>query len=219
VSTTASPVAGQLVWRRHASRSSPSAHAIRATCMELLPLVEMFCRWELLEDCNDLHGLLVRFDSEADLETHELGRALLFMIRNDDSGLPMSSPRVHPGAAAASVADPFESVRERLSAVDSAIRTLQPQVLAFLGYRRLCAYMWEFLCACWCAGVLCHPSSSVPFAVCQPRCYIEIKINLHQDLLPVFCQHPPDICSLYCLCLPSLSFRLWLQCNLHGIFM
>ena len=59
--------------------------------------MEMFCRWELLEDCNDLQGLLVRFDSEAELESHELGRALLFMIRNDDSGLPTSSPRVHPG--------------------------------------------------------------------------------------------------------------------------
>ena len=81
----------------------------------------MFCRWELLEDCNDLQGLLERFDSEAELETHELSRALLFMIRNDESCLPTSSPRVHPGAPADNVADPFESVWERLAAVDSAI--------------------------------------------------------------------------------------------------
>lgn len=205
---TACPVAGQLVWRRHAARSSPSPHAIRATCMELLPLVEMFCRWELLEDCNDLQGLLERFDSEAELDTHELGRALLFMIRNDKSGLPTSSPKVHPGAPAHNVADPFESVRERLAAVDSAIRTLQPQVLGFLGYSGFCAYLWEFRCACSCAYVLCHPGSSLPLAMCQRRCYLLIKIHLHDTLLPVFCLQIPDICSDACLWLPSLSFQL-----------
>lgn len=176
--------------------------------MELLPLVEMFCRWELLEDCNDLQGLLERFDSEAELDTHELGRALLFMIRNDKSGLPTSSPKVHPGAPAHNVADPFESVRERLAAVDSAIRTLQPQVLGFLGYSGFCAYLWEFRCACSCAYVLCHPGSSLPLAMCQRRCYLLIKIHLHDTLLPVFCLQIPDICSDACLWLPSLSFQL-----------
>ena len=55
--------------------------------MELLPLVEMYCRWELEKDCNDLRALMVRYDSELELETHELGRSLLFMLRNDDVDL------------------------------------------------------------------------------------------------------------------------------------
>ena len=146
--------------------------------MELLPLVEMFCRWELLEDCNDLQGLLVRFDSEAELESHELGRALLFMIRNDDSGLPTSSPRVHPGVTANVAADPFETVRERLAAVDSAIRTLQPQVLAFLGCGRLCAVPWNLLSAWNCAYVACRAGTSVPLQLCPPRCNILIQITV-----------------------------------------
>lgn len=107
--------------------------------MEFFPLVEMYCRWELLEDCSDLQGLLLRSDLEAELETHELGRVFLYMVRNDDSGLPTSLPKVHPGAPIDIVADPFETMRERLAVVDSAIRTPQPQVLAFVGYNRLCA--------------------------------------------------------------------------------
>ena len=166
--------------------------------MELLPLVEMFCRWELLEDCNDLQGLLERLDSEAELETHELGRALLFMIRNDESSLPTSSPRVHPGPPADNAADPFESVRERLAAVHSAIRTLQPQVLGFLGYSGFCAYLWEFLCAFSCVPVLCHPGSSLPLAMCLCRSYLLIKIDMHGTLLPVFGLQTPDICSSAC---------------------
>lgn len=175
--------------------------------MELLPLVEMFCRWELLEDCNDLQGLLERFDSEDELETHELGRALLFMIRNDESGLPTSSPRVHPEAAANNVADPFETVRERLAAVDSAIRTLQPQVLGFVGYSGFCAYMWGFLRACSCVSVLCHPSGSLALAEYQRRCYVLIQIHIHGTLLPIFSLQTPDISASACLWVPSLSFQ------------
>ena len=46
--------AGQLVWRRYALLPRPSHHLLRTTCMQLLPLVEMYCRWELEEDCSDL---------------------------------------------------------------------------------------------------------------------------------------------------------------------
>jgi len=62
--------------------------------MQLLPLVEMYCRWELLEDCSNLEALMWRFDSEAELESNDLGRALLFMIRNDEDGLPASMPHI-----------------------------------------------------------------------------------------------------------------------------
>ena len=92
--------------------------------MQLLPLVEMFCKWELEEDCTDLWALMVRFDSEVELESHELGRSLLFMVRDDAAGLdilPVSAPVVV-------VANPFDVVRERLSAAANAIRGLHQQV-------------------------------------------------------------------------------------------
>ena len=116
--------AGQLVWRRHTQFPPPSHHAVRTTCMQLLPLVEMFCKWELLEDCSDLGALMHRFDSETELESHELGRSLLYMIRNDDAALPHGfrhEPTLVPG-------NPFSVLRERLAAVDLAIHCLHPQV-------------------------------------------------------------------------------------------
>lgn len=92
--------------------------------MELLPLVEMYCKWELQQDCSNLRALMLRFDSEADLETHVLGRSLLLMLRNDDVGLEMCPQRMHFDAPV----NPFEDIRSRLDAVDLAFRGLQPQV-------------------------------------------------------------------------------------------
>lgn len=60
--------------------------------MQLLPLVEMYCKWELKEDCSNLQELMLQFDSEAELETHELGRSLLHMLRDDDIGLRVPPP-------------------------------------------------------------------------------------------------------------------------------
>jgi len=98
----------------------------------LLPLVEMYCKWELQEDCSNLHALMLRFDSERELESHELGRSLLFMIRDEDMGFP-SWPR-HSIVNAAN--NPFEAIHERLAAADLAIRDLQAQVslLRFRGH-------------------------------------------------------------------------------------
>lgn len=92
--------------------------------MQLLPLVEMFCKWELDEDCTDLWALMVRFDSEVELESHELGRPLLFMVRDNADGLDIL-PRSVPLVA---TANPFNVVRERLSAAGHAIRGLRQQV-------------------------------------------------------------------------------------------
>lgn len=119
--------AGHLVWRRHAHGPSPSHHVIRSTCMQLLPLVEMYCRWVLQEDCSDLRSLMFRFDSESELQSHELGRSLLFMLRNEDEdfhGLPQHVPIVLR-------VNPFDVVRERLSAAGMAIRGLGLQVYVF----------------------------------------------------------------------------------------
>lgn len=121
--------AGQLVWRRHRGSSTPSHHALRATCMELLPLLEMYYRWELEEDCGNLRTLMVRFDSEASLEMHELGRSLLLMIRDDDIGLQF--PPTHQESVAPS--NPFDAIRGRLAAVDLAFQSLHAQVNAHVG--------------------------------------------------------------------------------------
>ena len=115
---------GQLVWAGHLQSPPPSHHALRTTCMQLLPLVEMYCKWELQEDCSDLGALMLRFDSESELQSHELGRSLLFMIRNDDTGLPILQRQDSVGIPV----NPFDVIRERLAAVDLAINDLRPHV-------------------------------------------------------------------------------------------
>jgi hypothetical protein len=123
-SLTLFPPASQLVWRRHGPPSIPSHRALRATCMQLLPLVEMYCRWELQEDCGDLNALMHRFDSELVLETHALGRSLLLMLRDDNMGLQVLPPPLRYAPAV----NPFDSIRSRLHAVDSAFQGLRPHV-------------------------------------------------------------------------------------------
>ena len=122
--------AGRLVWRRHGGLPLPSHHAIRATCMQVLPLVEMYIKWELQEECGDLRALMERFDSEPELESHELGRSLLFMIRHDEIGFPVMAQLDAPRARE----DPFAIIRERLAAAEYAIHDLQPQVPLLRGF-------------------------------------------------------------------------------------
>ena len=103
--------------------------------MQLLPLVEMYCKWVLHEDCSSLRALMLRFDNERELELHELGRSLLLMVRDDDDdGLDRVPSRV-PGVAASS---PFDAIRARLADVDVALRGLHPQVHAVMGSRGTC---------------------------------------------------------------------------------
>lgn len=118
------------MWRQHCGLPLPSHHLLRTTCMQLLPLMEMYCKWELEEDCNNLRSLMLRFDSELELEAHELGRSLLFMVQDDDMGLNSLPQRVRP----TSQPNPFDVVRERLAAVGSTIRDLHPQVHLFSNY-------------------------------------------------------------------------------------
>ena len=112
------------MWRRHCGTPPPSHHVLRATCVQLLPLVEMYCKWELEEDCTNLRSLMQRFDSEEDLKTHELGRSLLCMIRNDDievDTFPVQLPFV-------TRPNPFDAVRERLAEAATAIHDLHARV-------------------------------------------------------------------------------------------
>ena len=123
--------AGCLVWRRHSGLPLPSHHALRDTCTQLLPLVEMYCKWELEEDCSNLQSLMLRFDSERELQSHELGRSLLFMIRDEDMGFETMAR----SNAVIAPTNPFDAVRERLAAADFAIRDLHAQVnLLYLLY-------------------------------------------------------------------------------------
>ena len=119
-------VAGRLVWRHHPGLPLPSHHAICGTCTQLLPLVEMYCKWELQVDCSNLHSLMVRFDSEQELLSHELGRSLLFMVRDEDLGF---GTMVTTDAVIATI-NPFDAVRERLAAADLAIHSLHAQVFS-----------------------------------------------------------------------------------------
>ena len=116
--------AGRVLWQRLGHHSLPSHHVVRTTFMQLLPLVEMYCRWELEEDCSDLRALMLCFDSELELESHELGRSLLFMIRDEDVGIDIVPRHEH----IATPTNPFELVRERLAAADLAIRDLRARV-------------------------------------------------------------------------------------------
>lgn len=120
---------GQLVWRYLLRLPSPTHHEVRAKCMQLLPLVEMYCKWVLEEDCSNLRALMLRFDNERELESHELGQSLLMMIRDDDdNGLDRLPSRIHSNVAP----NPFDAIRAGLAAVDVAFRGIQPQVHAVM---------------------------------------------------------------------------------------
>ena len=112
------------MWRRHRGPNPPSHHALRGTCVQLLPLLEMYCKWELQEDCSNLRQLMLRFDSDFALETHVLGRSLLLMVRDDDVGLQ----NLPPLQFAVSPVNPFDTIMARLAEVDHAFQSLHAQV-------------------------------------------------------------------------------------------
>lgn len=83
---------------------------------------------------------MLRFDLKVELETHDLGRSLLLMLHDDDIGLqvlPQSMPFAAP-------VNPFDAIRTRLAAVDSAFQGLQAQLHVVL----------HLSCKCSIAGVL-----------------------------------------------------------------
>ena len=109
----------------------------------------MFCKWELQEDCSDLRAT----DSEAVMESHELGRSLLFMVGHEDVGfdsLPHLSP-VEPRI------NPFEVVRERLAAVDLALHGLHPQVHPIMHSFSISEVPPKIACAIHFLSISCKP--------------------------------------------------------------
>ena len=93
--------------------------------MQILPIVEMFCKYELQDDCSDLRALMLRFDSEVQLQSHELGRALLSMIASEG----LHSDCLPPSLPIPPRPNPFQGVRERLDLAALAILDLNAQVI------------------------------------------------------------------------------------------
>lgn len=190
------PPAGQLVWRRHGPPDTPSHRALRATCVQLLPLVEMYCRWELQEDCGDLNALMHRFDSESVLETHALGRSLLLMLRDEDMGLQVHPPPMNFLPAV----NPFDAIRSRLRAVDNAFHAMRPQVCPVVFCLGLFFFVWGEVLALCCALIAEHCvhvqdkfNGNFYIAVFSPMCMgLGVLEHLHCNVcgmgLPIFLQ-------------------------------
>jgi hypothetical protein len=171
----------------HGSNTTPSPHAIRVTCMQLLPLVEMYCRWQLQNDTSNLEALMRRFDSEAELQSHELGRALLHMVRDDAEGLLVSRPGVPHGEPHVEVGDPFHAVREQLAAVGNAFRNLHPQVLIVVV---CCSKIRsggniQATLRCFFSFLFRHTCNWTPLAVRQYGCGSSIQIYCRWILCPL----------------------------------
>ena len=186
------------MWRQHGSSSCPSHHALRATCMQLLPLVEMYCKWELLEDCSNLRALMRRFDSEAALESHELGRSMLQMLHDDDVGMFVLPPRAQFSAPI----DPFDDIKSSLVVVHTSFQALQPQVHV---------------------GFVCHSSGSIQGIVVMPlcatfclcshcptkklnKCRFMHSSSLETCVLGVLCAFNHVCICAHILCVPFVAF-------------
>ena len=128
---------------------------------------------------------MIRFDSEAQLQTHVLGGALLLMLRDDNAGLEMPAHRMQFEARV----NPFDAIRSRLSALDFAFQGLQPHVqlavvcpsectiagmrmAAFAMAVVLLSALWlttPFKCKQWFHIILCPPRVVV---VCVSQCHL-----------------------------------------------
>lgn len=164
------------MWSRFDPACVPSHRAVCATCVQLLPLIEMFCKWELQDDCSNLWELMLRFDSEAELSTHELGRSMLLMIRDDESDMRILSPRVQISTAD----NPFDAIRTRLAAIGTAFQRLQPQVHVVPELHFPCSISGHKCCH-WAPISFCHHTG---------LCARVINVKLHS----LFFYPPIGVC-------------------------
>ena len=151
----------------------------------------------------------MRYDSEADLETHELGRALLHMVRDDAAGLPALPSGEHRHQIAKVVEDPFCALRDQLAAVDSALCDLQPQVLAVVGYSREFVEFANIESAYGRCCFLCAHSSCAPLALRMLCCSFIIQTSLRwleSEPRPIILLISPSV--PYQLTLPSGNILL-----------
>jgi hypothetical protein len=193
-------LAGRLVWRRFAADSTPSHHAVRATCVQILPLIDMYCKYVLQEDSTNLWGLMVRYDCEAELASHELGRSMLEMIRDDDDGAPQILP---PRVRRPTAASPFDAIRSTLAAMDVALQTLRPQVHLDLDVTCLCSPPDHPCCNCT-RGSVCGPAGVCPSFgnanFCSPMCSVSLLVvwTVALALLPFHIKILIVLCFLVC---------------------
>ena len=190
--------------------------------MQLLPLVEMYCRWDLQEDCSNLQALVQRFDSVSELESHDLGRSLLRMVRDEEDGLLAYSERRHVEPFPHLGTDPFGAVRARLASVDLAFQSLQAQVLIFVGYNIKCAlgneknlrFGWHFDAN--------HSNSVISVGVRQFCPHVSIQIRFGGRFLDFLCAHLCFLCfRVLCFCVLVLCYCIGLssvkRLFLHGV--
>lgn len=201
------------MWRWFASDCTPSHHAVRASCVQLLPLIDMYCKYVLQEDNTNLWGLMVRFDCEADLASHDLGCSMLAMLRDDAEGRPeIMRPRVLMIAAVS----PFEAIRTTLAAMDVALQTMRPHVHLDLEITCLgspadhsCSNLAP-LSVCSRAGV-CPNFVNGKFSSSKTSCLFGRCVD---------CRTPPPACSHQCLCGPLVfcgSFHFVCTPPLYGV--
>lgn len=77
--------------------------------MDILPLAEMYLRWDLQEDVCDLHSLMELLKCEDELHSHEFGQSFLLMIASDVGGIKGPSNRIR----VAMLIDCFLEMRQR----------------------------------------------------------------------------------------------------------
>lgn len=117
--------------------------------------------------------MMLRFDTEASLEMHELGRSLLLMIRDDDIGTQFAQAQQQFVAPV----DPFAAIRGRLAAVDLTFQSLHAQVHAHVdGFPSVAAAQMRCVspatAACYVMGLL--PSQYLAMKIMTPIPRLEV---------------------------------------------
>ena len=196
--------------------------------MQLLPLVEMYCKWDLQEDCSNLGELMRRFDNEAELQSHDLERSMLQMVRDDDVGFHQTLPRLQ----FAPTSNPFDAIRSSLAAVDTALQGMQPQVHLGLdvpllhGAHRCSSCHWAAQSACVHFGLCPFKfkakfNSPAPLLSLQPLHFLptphagmSIQFICAPFLAPVAPYSEPSFpTSLYGFFLQQVNNVMWVDCN------
>lgn len=138
----------------------------------------MYCRWELQEDCSDLQSLMERFDSVAELQSHDLGRSLLFMVQDEGDDFRAYFERRNAESVTHANTDAFDAVRASLAAVDIAFQGLQPQVHILLGFVKGFALPTQLDWISGSAFVFCHSGTALALIVrhCGPKFLIQYRV-------------------------------------------
>lgn len=113
--TNACLLPSQFVWHYHDRLPPNFWESVHTPHMYASPpLMDMYYRWQLHEDCSNLGAHMLRFDGEVELESHDLDQSLLYMVRDDGTGLEGHARHIDINVAP----NPFDAIRERLAVVD-----------------------------------------------------------------------------------------------------